>query len=165
MTEDNTTGFACDQCGEPAGKDDTFCKNCGALFAENLVCVNHPSAPAAGVCLICSKPFCKRCGEKSQGVFLCDPHSFYETQEGMARVYGTFDNVQAQYVTSLLEQAGFHPFFYSRIFNPGPDLVALNAPRNFGNYPPGEMKVLVPYGEVLKAEEMLRELGFIKAEE
>ena len=86
------------------------------------------------------------------GVFVCDPHWQYEIQEGMARVFGCLDNVQAQYVTSLLEQAGYHPFLYSRIFNPNADMVAVTkVPRNFGNHPIAEMKVLVPFAEVLAA--------------
>ena len=77
----------------------------------------------------------------------------------MARVYGCIDNVQAQFITSCLEQAGHHPFLYSRRSNPGAgmlDVIKLAAIRNFGNHSIAEMKVLVPFGEVLGAEETLR---------
>lgn len=79
----------------------------------------------------------------------------------MARVFGCFDNVHAQYVTTTLEQAGYHPFLYSRMFNPGADLVSISGMvRNYGNHPIVELKVLVPFPEVLRATESLKELGF-----
>jgi len=78
----------------------------------------------------------------------------------MARVFGSTDNLQAKYVTTLLEQAGYHPFLYSRMFNPNADLVAIGKiVRNFGNHPIVELKVLVPLSEVLGAEKTLHKLG------
>jgi len=115
------------------------------------------------VCVICSTPFCKNCGGETDKIFLCDPHfAEYETHEGMARVFGCTDNVQAQFVTSCLEQAGYHPFLYSRMFNPGADLVTLTAPRNFGRHPIVELKVLLPFSEVLRAKKTLGELHLNK---
>lgn len=154
--------YTCEHCKLPAGKDDSFCKNCGALFFDGLACSNHPSVAAKGVCVVCSKPFCKKCGKRSDGVFLCDLHWGYETQEGMARVFGTMDNVEAQRVTAFLTQAGFHPFLLSKIFNPPADLVAFpKITRGYGagNHPIQEQKVFVPFSELLKAQETLREIG------
>ncbi len=127
-----------------------------------MVCFNHGSEPAEGVCVICSKPFCRKCGSLTAGIFFCDAHSSYEIEEGMARVFGSIDNVQAQYVTRCLEQAGYHPFLYSRYFNPGAGIVGTMTKagiRNYGDHPIIEMKVLVPFSEVLRAEKTLRELG------
>ncbi len=161
MNEPQQSDLTCERCNHAITEEDTFCKNCGALFSDGLLCSNHPSAEAKGVCVICSKPFCKKCGKETIGIFLCDVHWPYEIQEGMARVFGCTDNVQAQHVTTCLEQAGYHPFLYSRDFNPGADLVSIfKIHRNYGNHPIVELKVLVPFSEVLSAEMTLKELGF-----
>ena len=112
--------------------------------------------------MICSKPFCAKCGKRSDGAFLCDKDWGRESQEGMARIFGTMDNVQAQYVTTLLDQAGFHPFLYSRVFNPNADLVSVTKlVRGYGvgNRPIPEQRVFVPFHEVLAGEKILDELG------
>jgi hypothetical protein len=151
--------LTCERCGRAVPQQGVFCKSCGALFSDQLRCSKHHSVEAAGVCVICSKPFCKDCGGDTDKIFLCDPHfAEYEIHEGMARVFGCNDNVQAQFVTSCLEQAGFHPFLHSRMFNPGPDFVAITAPRNFGRHSIVELKVLLPFSEVLKAKKTLNEL-------
>ena len=155
--------LTCERCGQPVAQNDEFCRNCGALFSDQLRCSVHPSVEAAGVCVICSKPFCKTCGGDANKIFFCDPHfAEYEIHEGMARVFGCTDNVQAQFATTCLEQAGFHPFLYTRMFNPGADLVAVTGPRNFGRHPIMELKVLVPFIEVLKAKKTLKQLDLKK---
>jgi hypothetical protein len=157
--------FFCSRCKQPAASADTFCRHCGALFTDGIYCSNHPSVPAEGMCVICSKACCKKCGGDSNVVFLCDSHWTYEIEEGMARVFGCTDNVQAQYVTTCLEQAGYHPFLYSKRFNPGADIVSIQRmTRNYGNHPIVELKVLVPFSEVLGAENTLHELGIIEGE-
>jgi hypothetical protein len=166
MEDSQKSDYSCTQCEAVVSEQDTSCPNCGALFTDGWWCTNHPSTSAEGVCVICSKPFCKKCGKRSEGVFLCDPHWGYEIQEGMARVFGTTDNVEAQRVTAFLQQAGYHPFLYSRIFNPNADLVAVaKIVRGFGagNHPIPEQKVFVPFGEVLRAQETLDELGIEEA--
>ena len=135
---------------------------CGAPFSENLSCARHKSTPASGVCIICSKPFCKKCGGDEKSTFFCNPHSGYEFHEGMARVFGSIDNVQSQYATTRLEQAGLHPFLYSRRFNPGSGIINTwirAGIRNYGRHPIVELKLLVPFCEVLKAEKTLKKLG------
>jgi len=160
MIESQQSDFSCTRCRTTVTQDDKFCPSCGSLFTDGF-CSNHGSVEAEGVCVICSKPFCRKCGKESEGIFLCDPHWQYEIHEGMARVFGCFDNVHAQYVTTTLEQAGYHPFLYSRMFNPGADLVSISGMvRNYGNHPIVELKVLVPFPEVLRATESLKELGF-----
>jgi hypothetical protein len=74
----------------------------------------------------------------------------------MARVFGSTDNVQTQFAVTCLQQRGFHPFLYSRLFNPTADKVAISALRNFGNHPIEEQKVLVPFPEVLLAKQELK---------
>ena len=132
MIQSQASELSCTRCGVPVTEEDAFCRNCGALFSDGLYCSNHNSIQAEGVCVICSKPFCKTCGEVTNRVFLCDAHWRYEIQEGMAKIFNCRDTVQAVYVTSCLEQAGFHPLV--------------------------EYKVFVPFSEVLEAEKTLREL-------
>lgn len=159
MSDTSETTFFCKACKQDVNENDTYCRNCGEVFSDTLCCINHSNTPADGVCVICVKPFCNQCGGKDNNIYLCDEHDGYEVCEGMARIAGTTDNVLAQFVTNCLEQAGFHPFLYSRNFNPGADVVAINKIyRNFGNHPIIELKILVPFDEVLKAEKVLDEL-------
>lgn len=162
MDTSQQSEYSCTQCDAAVSDQDKFCANCGALFTDDWFCTNHQSTAAEGICVICTKPFCKKCGKRSENVFLCDPHQGYEIQEGMARVFGTMDNVEAQRVTSYLQQAGYHPFLFSRIYNPNADLVAIGGIiRGFGvgNHPIPEQRVFVPFGEVLRAQKKLHELG------
>jgi hypothetical protein len=163
MDDSQQSDLTCENCEAPVTEQDTFCRNCGAIFSDQLYCVKHPTDQAEGVCVICCKPYCEKCGKGTNGVFLCGSHCAYEVQEGMARVFGSIDNVQAQYATTCLEQAGYHPFLYSRRRNPGAGMIEgwmRGGIRNYGNHPIVEIKVLVPFSEVLKAEETLKELGF-----
>jgi len=162
MTESQQSDLTCTRCEASVTQEDTFCKNCGAIFSDGLFCSIHNSAEAKGVCVICSKPFCKSCGGENNRIFLCDTHWEYEIQEGMARVFGCIDNVQAQYVTTCLTQAGYHPFLYSRRFNPGAGMIntwVKAGIRNYGKHPIVELKVLVPFSEVLRAEKTIQELN------
>ena len=150
----------CGRCNEPVRQEETFCSKCGGLFSDTISCNKHKSIDAEGVCVICSKPFCGTCGADVNKIFLCNSHSDYEIVEGMARVFGSTDNVRTQFATTCLKQAGYHPFLYSRQFNPGADKVAVTAVRNFGNHPIVELKVLVPFFEVLKAIKELKKHKF-----
>ncbi len=154
----NEEKLTCGECGVEVKDEDTFCKNCGAIFKDGVACSIHNSSEADGFCVICLKPFCKECGMLVNKIFFCDMHSQYEMYEGMSRVFGCTDNLQAQYITSCLEQASLHPFLYSRHFNPGADISPPLIYRVYGNHPIVELKVLVPFNEVLKAEEVLKEL-------
>jgi hypothetical protein len=76
----------------------------------------------------------------------------------MARIFGSEDNVQAQFVKSCLEQAALHPFFFSRGYNPGPDVSPLFSWRLFPDYSLVELKIFVPFNEVLAAEKVLAQI-------
>ena len=161
-TNSDQSDYLCSDCNSPLAKEDSFCPNCGSLFSDESVCSNHSSVQARGVCVICRKPYCSECGKKSNGLFVCNEHWFYEIVEGMARVFGTIDNLQAQFVTTCLEQAGLHPFLYSMKANPGAGMVDQwykGTIRSIRSHPANELKVLVPFDEVTKAESTLRELN------
>lgn len=72
-------------------------------------------------------------------------------------MFGTIDTVQAQYVTACLENAGMRPFLFSPRANPGSGMIdgwVKGGMRNVRNHPANELKVLVPFAEVLKAAEL-----------
>ena len=78
----------------------------------------------------------------------------------MGRVFGSFDVIQANYVSWCLEQVGMHPLVFSRKFNPNPDKADIWVVRNFGNHPEREQKVMVPFSEVLKAFKEIKKHKF-----
>jgi hypothetical protein len=153
------TALTCGECSNAVKESDTFCENCGAIFKEGFVCLHHHSKAAEGVCVICRKPFCSKCGADMMNVFFCSHHSNYEFREGMARVFGHTDNVQVQHVAQCLRQAGFHPFVFSRRFNPGADIARWIPIRVYGRNTIAELKVLVPFSEVLDAEKTMKTLS------
>jgi hypothetical protein len=157
---DKSQLLICNRCEEHIKKKDTYCKNCGGVFSDDLLCINHKSIKAEGVCVICSKPFCRKCGANIFKIFLCDKHSDLEITEGKARVFGSTDNVQTQFAMTCLKQAGYHPFHFSRIFNPVADKVAITGIRNFGNHPIEEQKIYIPFPEFINASKELKKHKF-----
>ena len=166
MVEPGDDSYRCPRCKAEVQADDDFCPRCGGLFTENLVCEAHADRSAAGVCIICVRPCCEKCGSKSAGRFLCATHSMYEIYEGMVRVFGSSDAVQVDYAKSCLESDGLHPFVFSRKASPlsigGPDYTLFNASGEYDGHIINEFKLMVPCQEVPRAEEKLRELEFIK---
>ncbi|MBZ0198962.1 MAG: hypothetical protein K8H86_03775 [Ignavibacteriaceae bacterium] len=142
--------------------DNDFCPNCGALLIEEVECTNHPKVEAIGVCVICSQAFCNDCGGLTEDKFLCNEHENYETFQNMARVYGSSDEVTIRYAAECLEQAGLHPFVFSRKASPmhlgGADYSLFRASGDTSKHIVNEIKLLVPHGEVLEAEKILEEL-------
>ena len=154
--------IVCAFCESPVNEDDDFCSECGTLFIEEVNCVNHSQIPADGVCIICGLPYCKECGYRVNKLFLCSLHSDYEIYEGMAKVFGTPEKVDAEFIKSLLIQNGLHPVLFSR---EGPYggakhmfSFSQSKQRSAGNLIT-EVKVLVPCTEVIDAEEILRKQG------
>ena len=153
----------CDFCGTEISNDSEFCTKCGTIFIDDVSCFNHSDDDAKGVCAICHQAYCKRCGLRVNGIFLCNEHSHYEIYEGMARVFGSSDEQKINYLKSILEENNLHPFLYSRKSTPlnlgGPDYLAaahLTGDRD-GNVV-YEIKLLVPCSEVLQAEKIIDEI-------
>lgn len=153
----------CDFCGTETSHDSDFCTKCGTIFIDNVDCFIHPDDDAKGVCTICHQAYCKKCGLRVNGIFLCNQHSDYEIYEGMARVLGSSDEQKINYFKSVLEENKLHPFLYSRKSTPlnlgGPDYLAaahLTGDRNGNSV--YEIKLLVPCAEVLQAEKIIDEL-------
>ncbi|MDZ7262855.1 MAG: hypothetical protein ONB05_12220 [candidate division KSB1 bacterium] len=157
--------FTCIVCDHQVQEGDEFCPNCGTLFEDNVFCENHPKQEAQGVCIICCLPFCQQCGERVNDLFLCATHSNYEIYQGMARVFGNSDVTLTEYARQCLEQAGLHPFLYSRKASPisvgGPDYRLFQASGEFDGHIINEIKVMVPCPEVPEAEKLLRDLEIL----
>lgn len=151
----------CSNCDFEVENNSDYCPRCGTLFIEDVKCEYHPQEQAEGVCVICCKPFCNIDGYLVNNVFLCNEHDSYEIYEGMARVFGTSDEVQIQYVKNYLEENNLHPFLYSRKASPmhlgGTDYSLFKPSGDFHII--NEIKLMVPCGEVLEALEKIANLG------
>ncbi|HMN17891.1 MAG: zinc-ribbon domain-containing protein [Ignavibacteriaceae bacterium] len=152
----------CEYCGTEISKETEFCLKCGTMLIDDLTCFNHPDDNARGVCVICQQAYCKKCGLRVNGVFLCDQHSDYEIYEGMARVFGSSDEQQVNYFKSILEENNLHPFIYARNTSPlsvgGVDYSLFNASGNPKGKLVNEIKLMVPCSEFLQAEKIINEL-------
>jgi hypothetical protein len=166
MSDSKKDPLVCSNCEAEVQADDDFCPECGELFAENIFCSVHPTQPAAGICIVCAKPFCESCGGRVQNHFLCHEHDALHIFEGMARVYRSTDAAEAVYAKGALEGAGLHPQLFSRRASPisidGVDFTPFPAPGEYGRRAIDGFTVMVPCQEVVPAEKKLREEEFIE---
>ena len=165
MSEMMEEQFYCDQCENPIDAESEFCPNCGIIFEGNNFCVNHTTEKAEGVCVICWEAFCKSCLEQVNGIYFCHNHASYEIYEGRARVFGIDDESFAEYVKGCLEQAGLHPVFLTLFGSPsslgGLQANHLRVPLTLGGHSVNEMKIMVPFYEVIDAERIIAELNIL----
>jgi len=155
--------FLCDTCELEIETDSDFCPRCGTIFIEEVKCEDHPENEAEGVCVICTKPCCKNCGYAGKDVFLCNEHENIETYQGLAKVYGTFDEIQVQFIKQCLEEKGLHPFIFSKkstaLHLGGIDHALITSAINPGkNDVMNEIKLLTPFSELMEAKETINEL-------
>lgn len=157
----------CENCELEIEADSDFCPRCGKLYSKDLKCINHLSYDASYVCVICCEPFCKKCGTIVAGIFLCTRHEHYEIYEGMARVYGSSDVTQVNYIKECLEKESLHPFIYSRKASPmhlgGTDYSLFRASGDYNGHIINEIKLMVPCSEILEAERILRETNLLES--
>ena len=149
--------LTCEICNNSVKEDDDYCPYCGSLFIDEIFCDNHSDILAEGVCIICCTPCCKNCGVKINNHFLCNKHSHYEIYEGMAKVYETVDETDVLFSKNSLEQNGLHPVLLYRH--------SLYGGSGFSYGIKGtesDIKMMVPFQEVLKAEEILKSINLIK---
>ena len=152
----------CTNCSFLADDDSDYCPRCGTLFIKNVKCENHTKNEAKGICAICGKPFCSDCCHPVNNIFLCSEHDNYEIYEGMAKVFGTSDEIQIHFIKNCLEENSFHPFIYSKKSTPmqlgGDDKSLINFSGG-GEKTINEIKLLVPCSEVLDAEKLISEIN------
>jgi len=152
--------FVCLTCEFVVKNNDEYCLNCGTILTENKKCNCHHVVEAEGICLICLKLCCQKCGLYTNGVYLCNEHSNYEIIEGMARVYGSNDSLELEYYKDILEKECLHPFLYSR----KSDSILLGDFDyslywgEFNGKPLNEIKLMLPLNEVIEAENILEPL-------
>lgn len=158
-----TKKHLCTNCSFEADDDSDYCPRCGTLFIENIKCETHSKDEAEGVCVICWEPFCSDCSHSVNNIFLCNEHNDYEVYEGMAKVFGTSDEIQIHYVKSCLEGNSFHPFIHSKKSTPmqlgGNDQSLINLSGSWREKIINEIKLLVPCNEVLEAEKLISEIS------
>lgn len=166
MEESKVEKLECSHCRSIIKGDDDFCPDCGTLFSDEVKCSEHKNTKAEGVCVICCEPFCPECGIYVNEIFLCNEHSEYEIYEGMARVYGSSDSTQIEYAKSCLEQNNLHPFIYSRkrttLHLGGTDYSLFRASGEFDGHLINEIKLMIPFQELIRAEEILDELNILE---
>jgi hypothetical protein len=164
MPAEKSNTKKCPHCRELVEAESEFCVICGELFEKNVFCTEHHNIPAIGVCIICSVPFCKKCGTRTDDHYLCYRHSDYEIYEGMARIYGSSDALKVDLAKYALEEYGFHPYIYSRKASPismgGPEYTLFRASGEFHRQIINELKLMIPCQEVEEAEQILKELNF-----
>ena len=157
--------IVCQHCDNVVKEDDDFCPECGTIFIDDLHCENHKNILADGVCIICAIPYCKKCAARINDHYLCNRHNGYEIYEGMVRVFGTLDDVIAQFAKDCLEKDGIHPIIFCRDqIKGGPRFVySLFAAKGdyLGNIV-NEIKVMVPCQEVEDAEKILKSVKIIR---
>ena len=155
--------YQCNTCKLEIETDSDYCPRCGTIFIEEVKCENHPEIGAEGVCVICAKPCCEKCGYTYKDVFLCNEHVNTETYQGLAKVYGTVDEIQVHYVKQCLEDKGLHPFIFSKkstaLHLGGIDQPIIDSVINPGkNSVMNEIKLLIPFSEVIEALKTIDEL-------
>ncbi len=158
-----TRKHLCANCSFEAEDDSDYCPRCGTLFIENEKCETHLKDEAEGVCVICGKPYCSDCGHSVKNVFLCNEHDGYEIYEGMAKVFGTSDEIQIHFVKSCLEENLIHPFIFSKKSTPmqlgGNDQSLINISGSREEKVLNEIKLMVPCSEVLEAKKLISEIN------
>lgn len=155
--------YLCNTCNFEIETDSDFCPRCGTIFIEDVKCENHPDIEAEGVCVICTKPCCKNCGYADRDIFLCNEHDSIETYQGLAKVYGTVDEIQVHFIKQCLEDKGLHPFIFSKKSTAlqlgGLDQPIIDSAINPGkNDVMNEIKLLIPFSEVMEARKTIDEL-------
>ena len=99
----------CPACGEDVTTDSDFCPHCGALLKEDaLYCDVHRDTGAAGVCVVCRRLVCGKCGKRTHGRMTCEDHRKVEIVEDWARVTQSTEIFDAELTRSLLVSNDFH---------------------------------------------------------
>ncbi|MDP2037044.1 MAG: hypothetical protein Q8L04_06645 [Ignavibacteria bacterium] len=149
----------CGNCELELKSDDEFCPRCGTIFDETVNCYMHESQSANGVCVICHYAFCNECGSFVNETFLCKEHEHYEILQSLAVVATSKEAYEIESVRNTLMVNGLHPFLFSgrnipSTYLPSTEYNNQNA-LDLAIYGNGEIKILVPFSEVLEAENIL----------
>jgi hypothetical protein len=150
----------CSNCEKQINDSDDFCPFCGQIFIQNVTCYTHENKEAEGVCVICNYAFCSECGLTANNHYFCKGHSNYETHESLAVIGESKDLFEVEGIKSNLIESGLHPYIYTeqtgKIHPTALDTRTLLMPDAL--YPGDKLKLLVPFQEVLQAEDLISKL-------
>ncbi|MBI5729932.1 MAG: hypothetical protein HY963_02235 [Ignavibacteriales bacterium] len=166
MDDNKVEKLECPHCKSVIKKDNDFCPDCGTLFSDEVKCLEHKDTNAEGVCVICCEPLCSECGIFINEIFLCNEHGEYEIYEGMACIFGNSDSTHIGFAKSNLETEGLHPFIFSRkassVHLNGAYYSLINVSGEYSGNLINELQLMVPFQEVIRAEEILRDLNLLE---
>ena len=166
MVDSEMNKMNCSHCDCEIKEDDDFCPECGTLITEYIKCSEHKDINAEGVCVICCEPYCKECGIFINKVFFCIDHSEYSFSEGLVNLFNTKEVTQMEIIRDNFEQKGLHPLVFSPRIGIKSNLVLTYiSPKESSPYElitNGEQILVVPFQEVIRAEEILDELNIIE---
>ena len=100
----------CTQCSGEVTADSDFCPHCGVLFEKvsSARCDTHPQTRAEGVCIICRKLVCDRCGKQRAKRWFCTDHSDVKVEQDWALIFESPEINESELVKSFLESVGLH---------------------------------------------------------
>jgi hypothetical protein len=133
----------CGNCEQEVTTDSDFCPHCGVFFESSpaVACAADGDREADGVCVICQKFVCERCGVQVLGRWLCGDHQNVELREDFAMVFQSSQFSSSGVVKSTLEDAGFQ-------------VIDMNWRARGGRY----NKLYVPIPDFVKASEILKDI-------
>jgi hypothetical protein len=156
----------CPNCECEVQSDDDFCPDCGTLLIEDVKCSVHQDENAEGVCVICREPFCNKCGAFVDDDFFCKNDSRVQFSEGRSNILESDNPQQIDIVKNILDEKGLHPLvisskgghYKSHIIAVDPNEIFPTGTSD--DFPKSYLMIL--FQEVIKAEEVLRELKLIE---
>ena len=147
LYQEKKSEFICDNCKEDVDENDKFCKKCGAVFESDYKCKNHQDVMADALCLICKNPFCSECIVEVAGKFFCTEHSDYNFNENnWAVIYSTNHEWDASLHKDCIEGASIPCIIDSKKDS--------SRMLTYGHL--ADIRVMVPFDYVLKAEDALK---------
>ncbi|MBN2011116.1 hypothetical protein JW960_17345 [candidate division KSB1 bacterium] len=159
MPENDQSQYECENCHHDVDVDAAFCPYCGGIYTDYLRCEKHGMTDADGVCVICGKAYCSRCGGWVNSTFRCNEHAQYEIISDMACVFAASDEMHADYLAQVLETEGLHPFLFQNKMRPNNlSFSAIASTINEEMHRYFETRIMVPFGEVIAAEQILKDI-------
>jgi hypothetical protein len=139
--------YECGHCNNLVSVEDTFCRNCGSIFEEEVKCRKHSFSEALFRCVICEQPLCEECVVEVSGKAFCSEHSEYSFVENCVILFSSLDESEVIFRKAILEKEGIPCYIDQMDAVP---LKPIGAREAF-------FRLFVPFEHVLKAEELLAE--------
>ena len=100
----------CANCDGEVTEDSDFCPHCGRLFEQTgtAFCDSHSDETATGVCIVCRRLLCNKCGSRKSGRWFCNDHKNVAVEQDWALVFESPDINEAELAKSFLQSVGVH---------------------------------------------------------